>query len=198
MFEIVGRGDWYAEDKSERGDHRVSARGRKYRTLLIHPGGPFWAKKDAGRWSIPKGLYQKGEDALVAAKRVFGEATGFVPVGPFIELGAFRQPSRKVISVWAVENDFDLIAFRSNMFSMEWPPKSGRMREFPEADRAQWFSVDEARHKITEGQIPIVDALAQRFQWRALTLLPNLLPLVPASSFAAAKLPHWILKFLWH
>jgi len=92
------------------------------------------------------------------------EETGFVPVGPFIELGAFRQPSRKVISVWAVENDFDLIAFRSNMFSMEWPPKSGRMREFPEADRAQWFSVDEARHKITKGQIPIVDALAQRFQ----------------------------------
>ena len=132
--------------------------------LLIHPGGPFWAKKDAGSWSIPKGLYQDGEEALAAAKREFAEETGLVPVGPFIELGAFRQPSRKVISVWAVENDFDLVAFRSNMFSMEWPPKSGRMQEFPEADRAQWFSVDQARHKITKGQIPIVDALAQRFQ----------------------------------
>src|SRR5260370_30620369 len=104
---------------------------RSIELLLIHPGGPFWAKKDTGSWSIPKGLYQDGEDALVAAKREFREETGFVPVGPFIELGAFTQPSRKVISVWAVENDFDLIAFRSNMFSMEWPPKSGRLREFP-------------------------------------------------------------------
>ena len=132
--------------------------------MLIHPGGPFWANKDAGSWSIPKGLYQDGEEAPVAAKREFAEETGLVPVGPFIELGAFRQPSGKVISVWAVENDFDLVAFRSNMFSMEWPPKSGRMQEFPEADRAQWFRVDQARHKITKGQIPIVDALAQRFQ----------------------------------
>jgi predicted NUDIX family NTP pyrophosphohydrolase len=135
-----------------------------FELLLIHPGGPFWAKKDAGSWSIPKGLHLEGEDALVAAKREFGEETGFVPVGRFIGLGTFRQPSRKVISVWAVENDFDLAAFHSNMFSMEWPPKSGRMQQFPEADRAQWFSVDEARHKITKGQVPIVDALAERFQ----------------------------------
>jgi len=130
--------------------------------LLIHPGGPFWAKKDAGSWSIPKGLYQDGEDALVAAKREFAEETGFVPVGPFIELGAFRQPSGKTISAWAIENDFDVSAFKSNTFSMEWPPRSGHMEEFPEADRSQWFGVAEARRKITKGQVPIVDALERR------------------------------------
>jgi predicted NUDIX family NTP pyrophosphohydrolase len=109
--------------------------------LLIHPGGPFWAKKDAGSWSIPKGLYAEDEDALVAAKREFEEETGLKPVGDFIELGAFRQPSGKTISAWAIENDFDISAFKSNTFSMEWPPRSGRMQEFPEADRAQWFGV---------------------------------------------------------
>ena len=95
--------------------------------LLIHPGGPLWAKKDAGSWSIPKGLYTEDEDALVAAKREFEEETGLKPVGDFIELGAFRQPSGKTISAWAVENDFDISAFKSNTFSMEWPPRSGRM-----------------------------------------------------------------------
>jgi|SRR5450631_3339123 len=88
--------------------------------LLIHPGGPLWAKKDAGSWSIPKGLYTEDEDALVAAKREFEEETGLKPVGDFIELGAFRQPSGKTISAWAVENDFDISAFKSNTFSMEW------------------------------------------------------------------------------
>ena len=130
--------------------------------LLIHPGGPLWAKKDAGSWSIPKGLYTEDEDALVAAKREFEEETGLKPVGDFIELGAFRQPSGKTISAWAVENDFDISAFKSNTFSMEWPPRSGRMQAFPEADRAQWFGVAEARHKIAKGQVPIVDALERR------------------------------------
>jgi predicted NUDIX family NTP pyrophosphohydrolase len=130
--------------------------------LLIHPGGPFWAKKDAGSWSIPKGLNAVDEDALVAAKREFEEETSFKPIGDFIELGAFRQPSGKTISAWAIENDFDINAFRSNTFSMEWPPRSGRMPEFPEADRAQWFGVAEARRKITKGQVPIVDALERR------------------------------------
>jgi predicted NUDIX family NTP pyrophosphohydrolase len=130
--------------------------------LLIHPGGPFWAKKDAGSWSIPKGLYAEDEDALVAAKREFEEETGLKPVGDFIELGAFRQLSGKTISAWAIENDFDISALKSNTFSMEWPPRSGRMREFPEADRAQWFGVAEARRKITKGQVPIVDALERR------------------------------------
>ena len=130
--------------------------------LLIHPGGPFWAKKDAGSWSIPKGLYTDDEDALVAAKREFEEETGLKPVGDFIELGAFRQPSGKTISAWAIENDFDVSAFKSNTFSMEWPPRSGHMEEFPEADRSQWFGVAEARRKITKGQVPIVDALERR------------------------------------
>jgi predicted NUDIX family NTP pyrophosphohydrolase len=130
--------------------------------LLIHPGGPLWAKKDAGSWSIPKGLYTEDEDALVAAKREFEEETGLKPVGDFIELGAFRQPSGKTISAWAVENDFDISAFKSNTFSMEWPPRSGRMQAFPEADRAQWFGVAEARRKITKNQVPIVDALERR------------------------------------
>jgi len=130
--------------------------------LLIHPGGPFWAKKDAGTWSIPKGLYAEDEGALVAAKREFEEETSLKPVGDFIELGAFRQPSGKTISAWAIENDFDISAFKSNTFSMEWPPRSGRMQEFPEADRAQWFGVAEARRKITKGQVAIVDALERR------------------------------------
>ena len=130
--------------------------------LLIHPGGPFWAKKDAGTWSIPKGLYAEDEGALVAAKREFEEETGLQPVGDFIELGAFRQPSGKTISPWAIENDFDISAFKSNTFSVEWPPRSGRMQAFPEVDRAQWFGVAEARRKITKGQVPIVDALERR------------------------------------
>jgi predicted NUDIX family NTP pyrophosphohydrolase len=130
--------------------------------LLIHPGGPFWAKKDAGSWSIPKGLYTDDEDALVAAKREFEEETGLQPVGDFIELGAFRQPSGKTISAWVIENDFDISAFKSNTFSMEWPPRSGRMQEFLEADRAQWLGVAEARRKITKGQVPIVDALERQ------------------------------------
>jgi len=130
--------------------------------LLIHPGGPFWAKKDAGTWSIPKGLYAEDEGALVAAKREFEEETSLKPVGDFIELGAFRQPSGKTISAWAIKNDFDISAFRSNTFSMEWPPRSGRMQQFPEADRAQWFGVAEARRKITKGQVAIVDALERR------------------------------------
>jgi predicted NUDIX family NTP pyrophosphohydrolase len=130
--------------------------------LLIHPGGPFWANKDAGGWSIPKGLYEEGEDALAAAKREFAEETGLTPAGDFIELGVFKQPSGKIISVWSIENDFDLDAFTSNMFSLEWPPRSGHIREYPEADRAGWFGVNEARRKITKGQIPIVAALVAR------------------------------------
>lgn len=132
--------------------------------LLIHPGGPFWAKKDTGSWSIPKGLYHDDEEAFVAAKREFEEETGFKPVGDFIDLGAFKQPSGKIILVWAVENDFDISSFTSNMFSMEWPPRSGRMQEFPEADRAQWFDMAEALFKITKGQAPVLDALQRRLK----------------------------------
>jgi predicted NUDIX family NTP pyrophosphohydrolase len=132
--------------------------------LLIHPGGPFWAKKDAGSWSIPKGLYIDDEDSLLAAKREFEEETGFKPTGEFLGLGAFKQPSGKTISVWAIENDFEIGAFTSNTFSMEWPPRSGRMQEFPEADRAEWFGLAEARIKLTRGQVPIIDALQRRLK----------------------------------
>ena len=130
--------------------------------LLVHPGGPFWTKKDDGAWSIPKGLFEDGEDALAAAKREFEEETGLSPEGTFIELGTFRQPSGKRISAWAFEGTFDLALFKSNMFTMEWPPRSGRMREFPEADRAGWFGPREALAKITRGQRPIIEVVLDR------------------------------------
>src|SRR5262249_6681496 len=108
--------------------------------LLVHPGGPFWAKKDDGAWSIPKGLFEDGEEALTAAKREFEEETGQAPpTGPFTALGVFKQPRGKLVHAWAVEGAFDLSAFRSNKFTMEWPPLSGRIAEFPEADRGGWF-----------------------------------------------------------
>jgi len=161
--------------------------------LLIHPGGPFWAKKDAGSWSIPKGLYQTERTRWSRRSESSGRRRASFLSGPSSS-SRVQTASRKVISVWAVENDFDVVAFRSNMFSIEWPPKSGRMREFPEADRAQWFSVDQARDKITKGQI------------RLSTLSPNgsmtrVNPVAKSSSsgraisFAAAKLRHRILKF---
>lgn len=130
--------------------------------LLVHMGGPFWARKDDGAWSIPKGLFEADEDALAAARREFEEETGCTADGPFIALGAFKQPSGKQVSAWAVEGEFDLTAFKSNTFTMEWPPKSGRMAEFPEADRAGWFGEAEALVKITKGQRPILEALFDR------------------------------------
>jgi predicted NUDIX family NTP pyrophosphohydrolase len=126
--------------------------------LLVHPGGPFWAKKDDGAWSIPKGLYED-EDALAAAKREFEEETGCKPRGDFIALGSFTQPGGKVVAAWAFEGDFEIERFKSNLFTMEWPPKSGRMAQFPEADRALWFTPAEALRKIVKGQAAIVSAL---------------------------------------
>lgn len=130
--------------------------------LLVHPGGPYWAKKDKGAWSIPKGLHEPGEDPEAAARREFAEETGFTQTGDLIPLGSFRQPSGKLIAAWAAEGEFDTAALRSNLFSMEWPPRSGRMQEFPEADRAEWFAPAEARHKMLKGQVPILDALLRR------------------------------------
>ena len=112
--------------------------------FLVHMGGPYWAEKDLGAWSIPKGEYESGEDPFEAAKREFLEETGFDAVGEFTRLGDLNQPSGKVISVWAFEGDCDAKAIRSNTFSMEWPPRSGQSREFPEVDRAEWFSPDNA------------------------------------------------------
>jgi predicted NUDIX family NTP pyrophosphohydrolase len=130
--------------------------------MLAHPGGPFWAKKDLGAWSIPKGLVNEGEELLAAAKREFLEETGTAVEGEFLDLGAHKQPGGKTIAAFAVEGDFDPASLRSNMFSMEWPPHSGRTAEFPEVDRAGWFSIGEAMEKATKGQRPILAALARR------------------------------------
>ncbi len=130
--------------------------------MLVHPGGPFWAKKDAGSWSIPKGLADEGEDLLAAAKREFLEETGMAADGDFLDLGAHKQPGGKTIAAWACEGDFDTTALRSNTFSLEWPPRSGKIAEFPEVDKAAWLSIDEALAKISKGQIPILAALVKR------------------------------------
>jgi predicted NUDIX family NTP pyrophosphohydrolase len=127
--------------------------------MLVHPGGPFWAKKDLGAWSIPKGLADEGEDLLAAAKREFLEETGVTVGGEFLDLGAHKQPSGKTIAAWACEGDFDPATLKSNTFSLEWPPRSGRMAEFPEVDRAAWYLIDDALVKISKGQKPIVAAL---------------------------------------
>jgi predicted NUDIX family NTP pyrophosphohydrolase len=138
-------------------------RGDDLRLLLVHPGGPFWAKKDEGAWSIPKGEYEGGEDALAVARREFEEELGApAPAGEAIELGELVQPSRKVVTAYAIEDDFDPSRLRSNLFEMEWPPKSGRLQSFPEVDRAQWSTPEEAREKILPGQRPFIDRLLER------------------------------------
>ena len=133
--------------------------GGAIEVLLVHPGGPFWAGKDEGAWSIPKGAYLPGEEPLAAARREFAEETGTELQGEAVALGSFRQSSVKIVDAWAVEGDFDPVGLTSNSFQMEWPPRSGRMGEFPEVDRAQWFTPDEAARKILKGQRPIVQAL---------------------------------------
>lgn len=132
--------------------------------LLVHPGGPFWARKDAGAWSIPKGEFAEGEAPLAAAKREFTEETGGTVDGEFIALRPLRQPSGKVVHAWAVCAEFDPARLRSNTFSMQWPPKSGRMADFPEVDRAAWFTLDEAKTKILKGQAPLLDQLREALQ----------------------------------
>lgn len=129
--------------------------------FLIHPGGPYWAKKDDGAWSIPKGLVDPKEDRLAAARREFKEETGFDVEGEFLELGVFRQPSGKRLSVWAVEGDCDPARLVSNPFAMEWPPKSGAICSFPEADRGEWFDLRQAAGRLVKGQRPILDRFAE-------------------------------------
>lgn len=124
--------------------------------FLIHMGGPIWTNKDAGAWSLPKGIIGAREDPLVAAKREFREETGFVPVGEFKALGRFRQNGGKYISVWALEGDCDPAHMVSQTFSMIWPPKSGQRQEYPEADRGDWFSREPALAKIVKGQRPVI------------------------------------------
>lgn len=134
--------------------------------LLVHPGGPFWARKDEGAWSIPKGLHEPGEDPAEAAGREFAEETGFAPPGTMLSLGTFRQSSAKQVEAFALEGDFDPAALRSNTFAIEWPPRSGRLQAFPEADRAEWFTPEAARRKLVKGQVQILDVLVARLAQR--------------------------------
>jgi predicted NUDIX family NTP pyrophosphohydrolase len=129
--------------------------------LLVHPGGPFFRNKDEGAWTIPKGEVAAGEDLLDAAKREFQEETGVAPSGQFLALAPIKQKSGKTVHAWAVEGDLDATAIRSNTFTMEWPPKSGRQAEFPEVDRAEWFDLETARKKVIPAQAALIVELEQ-------------------------------------
>jgi predicted NUDIX family NTP pyrophosphohydrolase len=133
--------------------------GEAPEVLLVHPGGPFWTRRDQGAWSIPKGEFAPDEDRLAAARREFEEETGIWPEGEFIPLSPRRQPSGKVVHAWAFEGDCDPTAIVSNTFVMEWPPRSGRRQEFPEVDRAEWFRLEEAKQKLVSGQAGLVEEL---------------------------------------
>ncbi len=136
-----------------------------YEVLLVHPGGPFWARKDMGAWSIPKGEFQSDEDPLSAAKREFQEETGSpAPEGVYLGLAKVKQSSGKIVHAWAVEADFDLKNFTSNTFDMEWPPKSGQTQQFPEADKAAWFPLATAQIKLVKGQVPLLEQLATQLK----------------------------------
>jgi predicted NUDIX family NTP pyrophosphohydrolase len=137
-------------------------RGPELEVLLVHPGGPFWARKDAGAWSIPKGEIEPGEDALAVARREFEEETGVRLEGEALALGPFRQSGAKTVEAWAIEGDLDPAGVTSNTFTMEWPPRSGRMQIFPEVDRAAWFTLAAAAKKMLRGQLPILEALRER------------------------------------
>jgi len=132
--------------------------------FLVHPGGPFWAKKNEGAWSLPKGEYAEGENPFLAAKREFQEETSLSVDGDFIPLGELQQPGGKIVSAWALEKDVDPELVKSNSFSMEWPPKSGKIRQFPEVDRAGWFTVSEARAKLLKGQVSFIDRLLEKLR----------------------------------
>ncbi len=135
--------------------------GNGIQVLLVHPGGPIWNKRDLAAWSIPKGLIGPGEEALDAAQREFMEETGFRASGHFMPLKSVIQPGGKIVQAWALEGDCDPSAIKSNYFSMEWPPGSGRSQRFPEVDRASWFGLEDARIKIHKGQSPLLDELEQ-------------------------------------
>jgi predicted NUDIX family NTP pyrophosphohydrolase len=142
------------------GDLDGGGRDGELEVLLVHPGGPFFARRDDGAWSIPKGLYEPGEDARVAAAREFAEELGApLPVGAEWDLGEVRLPSGKRLTVFAVRADFDPTRVESNTFELEWPPRSGRRQSFPEVDRAEWFDLDTARRKLAKGQALFLDRL---------------------------------------
>jgi predicted NUDIX family NTP pyrophosphohydrolase len=137
-------------------------KGHGPEVLLVHPGGPFWSRKDTHAWSIPKGEFGDDEEPLAAARREVAEETGLDPQGPLTALQPIRRSGHKTIHAWAIESDCDPSVITSNSFSMEWPPKSGRMQEFPEVDRAAWFPLDVAKAKIHKGQRDLLDQLERR------------------------------------
>lgn len=147
--------------------HRRNGEGET-EILLVHPGGPFWSGRDVHAWSIPKGEYREGEDAEAAALREFEEELGSPPPqGPLVFVGEVGQPSRKLISAWALEADFDATRIVSNTFELEWPPRSGLIREFPEADRAAWWTIETARTKLHKAQTPLLKALTAALAQRS-------------------------------
>lgn len=139
--------------------YRIGSNGPEI--FLVHPGGPFWAKKDEGAWTIPKGEIEPGEDPLAAAIREFAEETATTLAGNFRSLPPIRQPGGKRVLAWAIEGDIDPVTIHSNSFAIEWPPRSGEHRAFPEIDRGQWFTLDAARRRINKGQIALIDTLAE-------------------------------------
>lgn len=133
--------------------------------FLVHPGGPYWFKKEMGAWSIPKGEIEEGEDPFLAAIREMKEETGItidIPQEKFFRLSEAKQKSGKIVIAWAVETDFTIGKIKSNLFEMEWPPKSGEMQSFPEVDREGWFSIIEAKKRIVSGQIPLIEELEKK------------------------------------
>ena len=130
--------------------------------MLVHPGGPFWAKKDDGAWSVPKGEFDDSEDALSAAKREMEEETGIKAEGNFIELTPVKQKNGKMVYAWALEKNIDAADIKSNSFEIEWPPKSGKKKSFPEIDRAGWFTTEEAMKKILAAQLPLINELKNK------------------------------------
>jgi predicted NUDIX family NTP pyrophosphohydrolase len=139
-------------------------RSGRVEVLLAHPGGPFWARKDEGAWTVPKGEPEEGEDLLAAAKREVEEETGARPSGEFMPLDPVQQAGGKLVYAWAVESDFDASMLRSNDFQLEWPPGSGRHQMFPEVDRVEWFTLEAAARKILKGQAPILRQLEERLE----------------------------------
>jgi predicted NUDIX family NTP pyrophosphohydrolase len=147
-------------------------RSETLEVFLVHPGGPFWAKKDAGTWSIPKGEFDEGADPLETAKREFHEETGSPISGEFVALTPLKQPSGKLIHAWAVQGDIDASSIKSNTFSMEWPPRSGKQQEFPEVDKGGWFKIPAAQEKLPPGQRGFLNELQKKLGLRPVSLPP--------------------------
>jgi predicted NUDIX family NTP pyrophosphohydrolase len=154
------RGGGGAMPKQSAGVLLFRRRAGELEVFLVHPGGPFWAKKDLGAWSIPKGEYEPDEDPLAAARREFAEEIGILPAGDFVTLSPVRQRSGKIVRAFAIEGDLDPKTITSNTFVVEWPPRSGKRREFPEIDRAGWFPLEAAKEKLISGQVRLVEELA--------------------------------------